>query len=200
MIDQGARQLREWTEDGLDLEMSFNLSPRQLWSEHLAERILARLSAAGVDPRRIVVEITESTAMAEPDRTQKILAELRAWGLTLAIDDFGTGYSSLARLQHMPVDVLKIDRAYVRDVDKDDGLAGMVRAMITLASSLGMTPLAVGVETQGEYVFLRSNGCRLAQGFYFGRPVSADVIPSLAAREGGLIPHETADSGRASNS
>jgi len=138
--------------------------------------------------------------MAEPDRTQKILAELRAWGLTLAIDDFGTGYSSLARLQHMPVDVLKIDRAHVRDVDNDDGLAGMVRAMITLATSLGMTPLAVGVETQGEYVFLRSNGCRLAQGFYFDRPVPADVIPSLAARGGGLIPQETADSGWASNS
>jgi EAL domain-containing protein (putative c-di-GMP-specific phosphodiesterase class I) len=140
-----------------------------------------------VDPHRIIVEIAESTAMAEPDRTQKILAELHAWGLTLAIDDFGTGYSSLARLKHMPVDILKIDRAFVRDVDKDLGLAGMVRAMIQLAQSLNMTPFAEGVETKAEYAFLRANGCRLAQGFYFARPAPADVIRELWGREGGLI-------------
>ncbi|MDP9301018.1 MAG: EAL domain-containing protein, partial [Actinomycetota bacterium] len=129
VIDGVARQQRAWADAGLEMDISFNLSPRQLWSAHLPERILGRLNAAGVDPHRIIVEIAESTAMAEPDRTQKILAELHAWGLTLAIDDFGTGYSSLARLKHMPVDILKIDRAFVRDVDKDLGLAGMVRAM-----------------------------------------------------------------------
>ena len=90
--------------------------------------------------------------MADPDRTQKILNELHAWGLTLAIDDFGTGYSSLARLKHMPVDILKIDQAFVRDVDKDLGLAGMVRAMIQLAQSLDMTPLAEGIETHRSRV------------------------------------------------
>jgi EAL domain-containing protein (putative c-di-GMP-specific phosphodiesterase class I) len=124
--------------------------------------------------------------MAEPDRTQKILAELRAWGLRVAIDDFGTGYSSLSRLKHMPVDILKIDGAFVRDVDTDLGLAGMVRAMIQLAHNLNMTPLAEGVETAGEYVFLRANGCRLAQGFYFARPAPAHAILGMAAREGGL--------------
>jgi diguanylate cyclase (GGDEF)-like protein/PAS domain S-box-containing protein len=190
VIDEMARQQKEWADDGLDLEMSFNLSPRQLWSAHLADRVLGKLEAAGVDPHRIVVEITESTAMADPDRTQQILADLHAWGLTLAIDDFGTGYSSLARLKHMPVDILKIDRAFVRDVDKDLGLAGMVRAMIQLAQSLNMTPLAEGVETFGEYVFLRSNGCRLAQGFYFAKPAPAEAIPSLASRKHGLIPQD----------
>ncbi len=190
VIDEMARQQMVWTEQGLDLEMSFNLSPRQLWSAHLAEKVIGKLSLAGIDPRKVVVEITESTAMADPDRTQKILSELHAWGLTLAIDDFGTGYSSLARLKHMPVDILKIDRAFVRDVDKDRGLAGMVRAMIQLAQSLDMTPLAEGIETPGEFVFLRSNGCRLAQGFYFSRPVPAHEIPGLALREGGLFPAE----------
>jgi EAL domain-containing protein (putative c-di-GMP-specific phosphodiesterase class I) len=106
----------------------------------------------------------------------------------VAIDDFGTGYSSLSRLKHMPVDILKIDGAFVRDVDMDLGLAGMVRAMIQLAHNLNMTPLAEGVETPGEYVFLRANGCRLAQGFYFARPAPAHAIPGLAAREGGLAP------------
>jgi diguanylate cyclase (GGDEF)-like protein/PAS domain S-box-containing protein len=192
VIDEMARQQKEWADAGLDLEMSFNLSPRQLWSAHLADRVLEKLDAAGVDPHKIVVEITESTAMADPDRTQQILAELHAWGLTLAIDDFGTGYSSLARLKHMPVDILKIDRAFVRDVDKDLGLAGMVRAMIQLAQSLNMTPLAEGIETRGEYIFLRSNGCRLAQGFYFAKPVPAGAIPSLSSREGGLIPEDAA--------
>jgi diguanylate cyclase (GGDEF)-like protein/PAS domain S-box-containing protein len=188
VIDEMAGQHREWKAAGLDLEMSFNLSPRQLWAPNLAERILARLMANEVDPHRVVVEITESTAMADPDRTQNVMSELHAWGLTIAIDDFGTGYSSLARLKHMPVDILKIDQAFVRDVDRDRGLAGMVRAIIQLSQSLGMTPLAEGIETHGEYEFLRANGCRLAQGFLFSRPVPPAEIPALAAREGGLVP------------
>ena len=81
--------------------------------------MLGKLRKAEVDPSRVVVEITESTAMADPDRTQKILSELHAWGLTLAIDDFGTGYSSLARLKHLPVTVLKIDRSFIHDVHRD---------------------------------------------------------------------------------
>jgi EAL domain-containing protein (putative c-di-GMP-specific phosphodiesterase class I) len=118
--------------------------------------------------------------MADPYRTQRILTELRTWGLTRAIDDFGTGYSSLARLKHMPVQILKIDQSFVRDVNVDRDLAGMVRAMIQLAQSLGMTPLAEGVETKGEEAFLRANGCRLAQGFLFSRPVPPDEIVALA--------------------
>jgi len=136
----------------------------------------------------VVVEITESTAMADPDRTQKILSELHAWGFTLALDDFGTGYSSLARLKHMPVDVLKIDRAFVHDVNNDMSQASMVRAMIQLAQGLDMIPLAEGVETVQEYEFLRANGCRLAQGFLFSRPVPAEDVPALAARSEGLLP------------
>jgi EAL domain-containing protein (putative c-di-GMP-specific phosphodiesterase class I) len=183
VIDEFAEQDRTWRAQGLDLQVSFNLSPRQLWSAQLSETMIAKLRGAGVDPRNVVVEITESTAMADPDRTQKILTDLHAWGLTLAIDDFGTGYSSLARLKHMPVDILKIDQAFVRDCDTDRDLAGMVRAMIQLAQSLGMTPLAEGIETRGEYEFLRANGCRLAQGFLFSRAVPGDAIPALAARD-----------------
>ena len=97
VIDAMASQQRAWAGDGLDLSVGFNLSPRQLWSAHLADKVIGKLRAADVDPSRIVVEITESTAMADPDRTQRILSELHAWGLSLAIDDFGTGYSSLAR-------------------------------------------------------------------------------------------------------
>jgi diguanylate cyclase (GGDEF)-like protein/PAS domain S-box-containing protein len=187
VLEELARQHAEWREQGLHVGISYNLSPRQMWTAHLAEKLLGKLAIYDVEPQDITIEITESTAMADPDRTQRLLAELHAWGFTLAIDDFGTGYSSLARLKHMPVDVLKIDQAFVRHVEHDRDLAGMVRAMIQLAQSLGMVPLAEGIETYGEYEFLRANGCRLAQGFHFAYPVPAAEIPALVHRKGGLV-------------
>jgi len=183
VLGELARQRADWRAAGLDLQVGFNLSPRQLWSARLAEKILGTLQGAGVDPGDVVVEITESTAMADPDRTQKILTELHAWGFRLALDDFGTGYSSLARLKHMPVDVLKIDRSFIRDVHLDPSLASMVRAMIQLADGLGMTPLAEGIETQGELDWLREAGCPTGQGFLFARPVPAAQIPGLIGRD-----------------
>src|SRR5918999_3825342 len=133
------RQQAEWRSQGIELTVGFNLSPRELWSTHLPERVLGKLRNGGVDPTTVVVEITESTAMADPDRTQRILSEMHAWGLKLALDDFGTGYSSLSRLKHLPVDILKIDRSFVSRVDGDVDNANMVRAMIDLAHNLGMT-------------------------------------------------------------
>jgi EAL domain-containing protein (putative c-di-GMP-specific phosphodiesterase class I) len=187
VIDEAARQQRSWVEQGLDLEMSLNVSPRQLWSEGVTERLLCRLQAAGADPHRFVVEITESAAMTDPGRTQHVLTELHASGLSLAIDDFGTGYSSLARLRDMPVDILKIDRSFVQDVDKDRSRAGMVRAMIELARSLDMTPVAEGVETHGECAFLRSAECSLAQGYFFAKPGPADAITALCRSAGSYV-------------
>ena len=183
VIDEVGRQQVAWAAEGLDLTISFNLSPRQLWTPRLADRVLERLRRLDVDPSKLTVEITESTAMADPDRTQRVLSELRAWGLGLALDDFGTGYSSLSRLKHMPVDVLKIDREFVRNVDRDVRLAGMVRAMIQVAHSLEMIAHAEGVETEDEYAFLRANGCRFAQGYWFARPMPAAGFEALI-REG----------------
>jgi diguanylate cyclase (GGDEF)-like protein/PAS domain S-box-containing protein len=188
VIEEVARQQRLWLDEGLTLDVSFNLSPRQLWTARLAERLFTQLEAADVEPSTLTAEVTESTAMADPDRTQRVLRDLHSWGLRLAIDDFGTGYSSLSRLKHMPVDVLKIDREFIRHVDRDVRLAGMVRAMIQVAQSLDMVPLAEGIETAGEYLFLRSNGCRFAQGFWFARPVPAADFRELVAREEPLGP------------
>ena len=182
VIDEVARQRSTWAAEGLDLTLSFNLSPRQLWTPRLGDRVLERLRRLDVDPSKLIVEITESTAMADPDRTQRVLRELRAWGLGLALDDFGTGYSSLSRLKHMPVDVLKIDRGFIRNVDRDARLAGMVRAMIQVAHSLEMVAHAEGVETGDEYAFLRANGCRYAQGFWFARPMPAEEFAELVRR------------------
>jgi diguanylate cyclase (GGDEF)-like protein/PAS domain S-box-containing protein len=185
VIDEVAVQRKTWEADGIDLRVGFNLSPRQLWSGRLTEKLMEKLSNAGVDPHDVVVEITESTAMADPQRTQRVLSELHAWGLSLAIDDFGTGYSSLARLKHLPIDILKIDRAFIHDVDRDEDSGRMVEAMVQLAHGLGMTPLAEGIERAEELAFLREAGCTLGQGFYFARPVPAEEIPALL-RQGSL--------------
>jgi diguanylate cyclase (GGDEF)-like protein/PAS domain S-box-containing protein len=177
VVEELARQDAEWRAQGLELELSFNLSPRQLWQPDIAARILSRLEFGGVDPQRTIVEVTESTAMTDPDRTLRILWDLHARGLRLAIDDFGTGYSSLSRLKHMPVDILKIDRTFVREVHADEQAGNMVKAIIQLAEGLGMTPLAEGIETAQEWRFLLESGCRLGQGYYFCKPVpAADVL------------------------
>jgi diguanylate cyclase (GGDEF)-like protein/PAS domain S-box-containing protein len=136
VVEELARQDAVWRSEGLDIEMSFNLSPRQLWRPDIASRILARLASHEVDPTKTTVEVTESTAMTDPDRTLRILWDLNSRGLRLAIDDFGTGYSSLSRLKHMPVDILKVDRSFVRDVHADEQAGNMVTAIIQLASGL----------------------------------------------------------------
>ena len=177
VVEELARQDAAWREEGLDLELSFNLSPRQLWQPDISTRILTRLASQDVAAPRTIVEVTESTAMTDPDRTLRTLWDLHAKGLRLAIDDFGTGYSSLSRLKHMPVDVLKIDRSFIRDVHADEQAGNMVKAIIQLADGLGMTPLAEGIETAQEWQFLVENGCRLGQGYYFCKPVpAADVL------------------------
>ena len=187
VIEEFAQQQRIWGSQGLEFEISFNLSPRQLWQTDLAEKLMERLTVAEIDPRSVVVEITESTAMTDPDRTQRVLAGLHAWGLKLAIDDFGTGYSSLARLKHLPVDVLKIDQSFVREVGRDRDNGSMVQAMIQLAMNLDMAPLAEGIEKVEELEFLLAHGCELGQGFLFSRPVPAEEIARLWERNDGLL-------------
>jgi diguanylate cyclase (GGDEF)-like protein/PAS domain S-box-containing protein len=173
-------QAQAWRELEIDLDVSFNLSPRQFWQPDLAKGILERIREGGVDPSRVVVEITESSAMNDPDRAQAILEDLHAGGLRIAIDDFGTGYSSLARIRDMPVDVLKIDRSFVSGVDVDPQNQSIVSAFIELARGLGVTTLAEGIETEGELAFLLERGCVMGQGFYFSRPVPPEEIIALS--------------------
>ncbi len=186
VVDEIVRQDEAWRGEGLTLEMGFNLSPRQFWQPDLAERILGRLDERAMDPRKVVVEVTETSAMRDPERAQAILWDLHARGLRLAIDDFGTGYSNLWRLRTLPVDVLKIDRSFVSRVDIDPQAAKIVAAFIQLGQGLGMTTLAEGIETEGEWRFMTEQGCELGQGFYFSRPVPAEVI-SERFRSGELV-------------
>jgi diguanylate cyclase (GGDEF)-like protein/PAS domain S-box-containing protein len=184
VVEEICRQAESWRADGLEMEISFNLSPRQMWQPELVEKIVEPMLRAGMEPAHMTVEITESTAMTDPDRTLDILDGLHGAGLKLAIDDFGTGYSSLSRLRYMPVDVLKIDRTFVREVHSDPQNASMVSAIIALAKNLGMTPIAEGIETEDEWRFLAERDCTLGQGFLFSRPVPAADILALHRRRG----------------
>ena len=173
-------QSQAWHELDIGLEIGFNLSPRQFWQPDLAQRILGRIVDGGIEPADVLVEITETSAMMDPDRAQEILWDLHRGGLRIAIDDFGTGYSSLSRLREMPVDVLKIDRSFVSNVESDGQSASIVGAFLDLARGLGMTTLAEGIETPGELGFLRERGCMLGQGFLFSKPVPPEEIIAYA--------------------
>jgi diguanylate cyclase (GGDEF)-like protein/PAS domain S-box-containing protein len=193
VLSEISRQSRQWTDAGIPLKIGFNLSPRQLWQPDLGQRILLRLQSANVDPSRITIEITESAAMSDPDRTQRVLRDLHERGLHLAIDDFGTGYSSLSRLKYMPVDLLKIDRSFVKDIPRDADASAIVLAIIQMGRSLGMTPLAEGIETEEQWRFLVDAGCILGQGYLFSKPVPATEIEASLQRRGGLhLVHDAA--------
>ena len=161
---------------------------REAASVPLARRLLlGTMETAGVDPHQMVIEITESAALTDPTGTRTILQSLHNAGFRIAIDDFGTGYSSLGRLKDLPVDILKIDRTFVKDVHLDRYAGVMVRAILQLAMNLGMQPLAEGIETAEELLFLRALDCPLAQGYLFSRPIPASELTELLLRRTSLL-------------
>ncbi len=176
VMEETFRHHRSWRELGLDMDVTFNLSPRQLWQPDLAEKILTALKDHGMKPSSLVVEITETTAAIDVERTQRILWDLHRKGIRVAIDDFGTGASSLSRLKDLPVDILKIDQSFVQGLPEQNGAGSMVSAVIQLAHSLGIVPLAEGIETLEQRRFLTERGCSLGQGFHFSRPVTARLF------------------------
>jgi diguanylate cyclase (GGDEF)-like protein/PAS domain S-box-containing protein len=180
VLDQACRQARQWRSDfGEPLSMCVNLSPRQFQQIALSEEIEQILWATGVDPQQICLEITETLAMEDVERTSAVLRRLKELGVRLAIDDFGTGYSSLGYLKSFPVDVVKIDRSFVDGLDTNPVDSAIVGAVIGLASAVGMTTVAEGVETLAQMAHLESLGCPAVQGFYLSRPVSAEDMGLL---------------------
>jgi PAS domain S-box-containing protein len=168
-----ARQMLDWREQGLSPHVNFNVSPRQLHRPDFAAELTARLEELSIDPAWLTMELTESATLREPERIGPILRELNEGGLRLAIDDFGAGWSSLARLRLLPVHTLKIDRSFLREIPEDPEAGAIVDAVIALSDALGMDTVAEGVETRVQALFLAAQGCRLAQGRYFGDPVPA---------------------------
>ena len=167
--------LAEWRRDGMEtLRLAVNLSARQVQGHELLPRLDQLIARAGIDPSLLELEITESTAMRDPESTRGLLRQLRERGIHVAIDDFGTGYSSLSYLKLFAIDRIKIDRGFVTDIETDANDAAIVTATVNLAHSLGLTVVAEGVETAYQSNFLRSRGCDEAQGFLFARPMPAD--------------------------
>jgi diguanylate cyclase (GGDEF)-like protein len=178
VVHSACRQAHEWRSAGLDLCVAINLPPI-LWQPSMLRRLTRTTQTFGLAAGQLMIEITESAAMTDPDRTTRILRELHERGFGLAIDDFGTGYSSLSRLKQMPVTTIKIDRSFIRDLPGDAHSATMVAAIIGLARTLGLVPLAEGIETPEQLRFLTERGCPLGQGYHFSRPVPADEIAGL---------------------
>ena len=176
VLDRACRQLHQWQRqhpNRHDLVMSVNLSGVQLRQPDLLERVTAVLGDTAVDPNNLILEITESVLMYDPVETLRVLRDLKQLGLRLSVDDFGTGYSSLAYLKRFPVDALKIDRTFVDGLGTDPDDSAIVAAVLALASSLGLTSIAEGIETPAQLSALAGLGCQKAQGFLLGRPAPA---------------------------
>jgi len=179
VIHELCRQAKAWQGQGLFPRLSFNLSPRQLRAGDIPERLSQTVTGLALDPKRFIVEVTESTAMAEHERVEPQLRRMHEAGFALAIDDFGAGHSSLTRLRELPVDILKVDRSFLAAAPADPQASAIVGAILALASGLGMTTIAEGVETAEQHRFLRDAGCPLAQGYHLGRPAGAEDMTVL---------------------
>jgi EAL domain-containing protein (putative c-di-GMP-specific phosphodiesterase class I) len=151
--------------------VAVNISARSLDDPVLVGQVAAMLTASGVEPRWLTLEITESSVMENPSRSIDVLLQLRSLGVRLSIDDFGTGYSSLHQLRGLPVHEVKIDKAFVDHVDGDGADRAVVRAIVELCDSLGLTTVAEGVEQAGQAYVLESLGVTQVQGYFYGRPM-----------------------------
>jgi diguanylate cyclase (GGDEF)-like protein len=185
VLRQACKQYRQWLDSGVvaaNSKISVNLSPRQFRQRDLGQRIRDAIAETGLPPSNLTLEITESTLMYNLEQGAAMLSELRHMGVSVAIDDFGTGYSSLAYLKDLPIDYLKIDRSFVKDIVTDANDAAIANSIIALAHNLGLKVVAEGVEEQEILDRLAGFGCDQYQGYFFARPVSADEIPTLVKR------------------
>jgi len=185
---QACRAETEWRQRWGQLApyISVNVSARQLDEESLAEDFAAILAETGANPAQLLLEITETSLMADVETNLRVLRRLADLGLRVAVDDFGTGYSSLAQLTRMPVDVLKIDRAFVDGIDKSPESRAVIRAIIGLGRALGLKLVAEGVENGAQQSELCANGCDYIQGYYFHRPLTEAVFVDTLMRDAQL--------------
>ena len=179
VIDEACGQALAWQEQGMDLYVSINLPPSYCQATGMAH-LAAAAAAAGVELERLMIEVTESALIADSGRQMEAtLADMHQRGLKLAIDDFGTGYSSLGRLNKTWVSMLKIDRSFVQGLPENEHACKLVASIVQLAHTLGLEPLAEGVETEEQRRFLLENNCRYGQGFLFSRPVPEHEIETI---------------------
>jgi diguanylate cyclase (GGDEF)-like protein len=176
VIERTLAECQRWENAGHDLTVSVNLAVRSLLDKDLPHQIEDLVLASGVDPKRLTLEITESSVMADPARTIAVLEHLAAIGVKLSVDDFGTGYSSLSYLRRLPVHEVKVDQSFVFRIASDESDAAIVRSIVELAHNLGLHVVAEGVEDRISWDMLNRMGCDEAQGYYISKPIS---VPAL---------------------
>jgi diguanylate cyclase (GGDEF)-like protein/PAS domain S-box-containing protein len=189
VLEQACRQAIAWDAiwPGRPLTMNVNVSARQITEHGFVEDVGRILEATGLDPARLVLELTEGVLMRDTEATLATFVELKGLGLRLAIDDFGTGYSSLSYLHRFPIDVLKIDRSFVASMLDGPDEAALLKSILALSETLHLETVAEGIEDAGQLRELRSCGATMGQGFYFARPLTADAIAILLRTGGGHI-------------
>lgn len=178
-IEEACRQGRVWHREGTGVRIAVNVSARQFQQPNVVSMIQDALERSGFDPHFLEIEITESTAMHDPNLTAGILSDLKNLGISVAIDDFGVGHSSLNYLKRFPIDALKIDRSFVQDITRGGSDGAIVSAVIAMGRALNIRVIAEGVETEEQLSFLREHGCYEVQGYLFCRPMAADTLSDM---------------------
>lgn len=171
VLHTACKQLKQWQQSGHELQVAVNLSGKDVQQNDFKEKMQRVVEEYQIAPKTLELEITEGTLMENPSELEAELNALRAMGLTLAIDDFGSGFSSLNYLKRLPVDVLKIDRMFIRDMEKNENDKAIVAGIVALATSIGLKTVAEGVENEEQYRILQQLGCDSCQGFYFSKPL-----------------------------
>jgi diguanylate cyclase (GGDEF)-like protein/PAS domain S-box-containing protein len=184
VLETACRQLAEWAGDPEfeHLTIAVNVSALQLHNKNFVGQVMESLVRTGADPRRLKLELTESFAVNRIDEIIEKMTILQRTGVTFSLDDFGTGYSSLSYLKRLPLDQLKIDQSFVRDILEDPNDAAISKMIIALGATLGLSVIAEGVENEWQRTFLAHQGCRAFQGYFFGRPMPADEFEAFATR------------------
>jgi EAL domain-containing protein (putative c-di-GMP-specific phosphodiesterase class I) len=176
VLEQACAQAAAWRARGHRLTIAVNVSARQLERPQFVEEVRTALRDSALAPSDLTLEITETVLMRKPEETAALLAQLKALGVRIAVDDFGTGYSSLAYLRQFPVDSLKIDRTFITGLAHSSEAHALTHTLIQLGKALGLQTLAEGVEEQSQLRELQLEGCDLAQGFLFARPLAPDAL------------------------
>ena len=189
VLETACQQNMEWQRQGLPpVKMAVNISARQFSDPDLLQHIHDALDRSGMDPALLELELTESMVMLDPEHTIRTLKQLREIGVRTALDDFGVGYSSLAQIKGFPIDTLKVDRSFIRNLPESDHDRAITEAIINMARTLSLTVIAEGVETEAQETFLRGISCDESQGFYFSRPNTAEAFSELLKNHGVIIP------------
>ena len=188
VVRNACRQAARWQRmRGLPMTLTVNISGHQIQGESIVDNVRGALEESGLDPRHLVLEITESVLMQHNEVLLLRLRALKSLGVRLAINDFGTGYSSLGYLQRFPIDILKIDKSFVDNVGMNDGEPALARAVIALGETLRLQTIAEGIEQRRQLNGLQELGCGMGQGYYFARPIAASAINDMLTAESGPL-------------